>query len=85
MSFIKKSRDWMCLNCNVLIFGSKSQCNKCLSNRPIDNGSSDKGYDWTCPGCNMYMFGSKSHCLKCNIRNPILPINLKKPLANQNN
>ncbi len=72
-----------------MIFGHKAQCKKCLTSRPHNTGhrtgQSDRLYDWTCPGCKMFMFGSKSHCLKCNIRNPVLPENLKAPLANQMN
>lgn len=79
------NRDWKCKNCGVMIFGHKAQCKKCLASRPHDTHLADRLYDWTCPGCKMFMFGSKSHCLKCNIRNPVLPENLKAPLANQTN
>lgn len=79
------NRDWKCKNCNIIIFGHKIQCKKCLTSRPNDTHLADRLYDWTCPGCDMFMFGSKSHCLKCNIRNPVLPENLKAPLAHQTN
>lgn len=39
------SSDWMCTKCNFKIFGYKSECLKCKSNRPtISNNESDKVY-----------------------------------------
>lgn len=37
MSINVRKTDWVCSNCNYLIFGSKNKCHKCNKPKPIVN------------------------------------------------
>lgn len=72
--------DWICPECNVLIFGSKSQCNKCKTPNPTPrkfiassadvNANRKFNSDWICPICTEMIFDSKKECKKCKTQNP---------------
>lgn len=71
--------DWPCPKCNYMVYGSKSECPKCLPRPPISlarpPGTDRRGKvanlrDWTCPKCNFLIFGSKDKC-KCGAVRPV--------------
>lgn len=53
------SRDWLCHNCNQMIFASKDRCRKCNSRQG----------DWKCP-CSVINFESRTACYKCKEKRP---------------
>lgn len=61
-----KQSDWNCVNCNMMIFGSKPKCLKCGAANPNKKNTIDTQHgDWNCPKCNCLVFASKNKCFKC--------------------
>jgi hypothetical protein len=82
----EKTGDWKCPGCQIMVYGSKSECFRCGTQNPSTPGYTpgrvslpDRyagGYgvkrpgDWTCPQCDCNCFASKSSCFKCGADRP---------------
>eukprot|EP01115_Flamella_aegyptia_P001530 TRINITY_DN12519_c0_g1_i1.p1 TRINITY_DN12519_c0_g1~~TRINITY_DN12519_c0_g1_i1.p1 ORF type:complete len:183 (-),score=31.45 TRINITY_DN12519_c0_g1_i1:23-571(-) len=66
MALNMKPGDWICPNCNDVIFASKSNCRKCNAPKPNNNAPVLKPGDWKCPKCSDINFGSRNNCRRCN-------------------
>lgn len=77
--------DWICRNCGVNCYGSKSECFKCGTPKPAGGGGmggmmgfdappgTTRPGDWVCGSCNATVFASKSECFKCGAQRPSQP------------
>ncbi|AYV83638.1 MAG: putative RNA-binding protein C17H9.04c [Hyperionvirus sp.] len=80
MDRIKRS-DWLCENCDLIIFARRDECFKCRAPRPSgtsmgeplneDRGRKKYKYeprpgDWICKSCHDIQFARNTVCRKCD-------------------
>lgn len=68
--------DWICPNCQELVFARNARCRKCAKERPspvsstmeqpsAPASSETRPGDWMCPNCQELVFARNPRCRKC--------------------
>eukprot|EP00746_Dinoflagellata_sp_MGD_P004127 gnl/MRDRNA2_/MRDRNA2_107986_c0_seq1.p1 gnl/MRDRNA2_/MRDRNA2_107986_c0~~gnl/MRDRNA2_/MRDRNA2_107986_c0_seq1.p1 ORF type:complete len:415 (-),score=64.20 gnl/MRDRNA2_/MRDRNA2_107986_c0_seq1:84-1328(-) len=76
---IAKPGDWICPNCNDVVFAKNASCRQCGTEKPEDgesmvpvgkNGQMLKPGDWVCPSCQDVQFARNQECRMCQTPKP---------------
>lgn len=62
--------DWICSNCNINNFASRTRCLQCGSPNVRISRPADRAGDWNCPNenCRYHNFASRGECYRCGTR-----------------